>query len=115
MLSEWWMAAFPQVPYARSAPRPHEMLSLIGYDISEPKRLHRVAKVCEDFGVRVQYSIFECRLDEAQFERFWERLTSEIDPKQDRVVAYQIDAKSAKRTRTAGTMICSEKVVVYLV
>jgi CRISPR-associated protein Cas2 len=115
MLTEWWMDAFPEVPYERSAPGPKEMLSLIGYDICHPRRLHRVAKVCEDFGVRVQYSIFECHLDESRFERFWERLNQEIDPKEDRLVAYQIDAKSAKRTRTAGTMVCTEKVVVYLV
>ena len=91
------------------------MLSLVGYDICEPKRLQRVAKVCEDFGVRVQYSIFECRLDEARFETFWNRLVGEIDPKEDRLVAYQIDARSAQRTRTAGTMVCSDAVVVYLV
>lgn len=115
MLSEWWMDAFPQAPYARSAPGAHQMLSLVGYDISEPKRLNRVAKVCEDFGVRVQYSFFECHLDEKRFERFWERLLAEIDPAEDRLVAYQIDAKSARKTRTAGTMVCSERVVVYLV
>ncbi len=115
MLSEWWLDAFPKVPYARSAPGAHQMLSLVGYDICEPRRLQRVAKVCEDFGMRVQYSFFECHLDEKRFERFWERLLAEIDPEEDRLVAYQIDAKSARRTRTAGTMVCSEKVVVYLV
>lgn len=115
MLSQWWMDAFPEVPYARSAPAAPAMLCLIGYDICCPRRLHKVAKVCEDFGLRVQYSIFECHLDDRRFERFWERLQEEIDPEEDRLVAYQIDAKSAKRTRTAGTMVCTEKVVVYLV
>ncbi len=91
------------------------MLTLVGYDICEPRRLQRVARVCEDFGMRVQYSIFECHLDESKFERFWARLQAEIDPEEDRLVAYQIDAKSAKKTRTAGTMVCTEKVVVYLV
>lgn len=80
-----------------------------------PRRLQKVAKVCEDFGIRVQYSIFECHLDERRFERFWTLLNAEIDPEEDRIVAYQIDAKSARKTRTAGTMVCSEKVVVYLV
>jgi CRISPR-associated protein Cas2 len=115
MLSEWWMEAFPQAPYARSEPGAHLMLTLVGYDICNPRRLQRVARVCEDFGVRVQYSIFECHLDEQKFERFWDCLTNEIEPSEDRIVAYQIDAKSAKKTRTAGTMVCSERVVVYLV
>lgn len=115
MLSEWWIEAFPQVPYVRSQPGVSQMLTLIGYDICEPRRLQRVARVCEDFGIRVQYSIFECHLDEQKFERFWGRLLKEIDPAEDRLVAYQIDARSAKKTRTAGTMVCTEQVVVYLV
>jgi len=103
------------VPYARSQPRARHMLTLVGDDICEPRRLQRVARVCEDFGIRVQYSIFECHLDEQKFERFWGRLLEEIEPAEDRLVAYQIDARSAKKTRTAGTMVCSEQVVVYLV
>ena len=91
------------------------MLSLVGYDISDPKRLARVARVCEDFGVRVQYSIFECRLEEAEFIEFWLRLLAEINEDEDRLVAYKIDARCAKETKTAGTMVCSEKVLCYLV
>lgn len=91
------------------------MLTLVAYDISDPKRLSRVAKVCEDFGVRVQYSIFECRLDEDEFIDFWLKLLEEIDETEDRLVAYKIDARCAKETVTAGTMVCSEKVVCYLV
>ena len=91
------------------------MLTLVAYDISDPKRLSRVARVCEDFGVRVQYSVFECRLDEAEFTEFWLRLLSRIDEDEDRVVAYKIDARSAKETLTAGTMVCSEKALCYLV
>jgi len=91
------------------------MLTLIGYDISDPKRLARVARICEDFGVRVQYSVFECRLEEAEFTEFWLRLLAEIKEDQDRVVAYKIDARCAKETLTAGTMVCSEKVLCYLV
>jgi len=91
------------------------MLILLGYDISDPKRLARVARVCEDYGVRVQYSFFECRLEEAEFQDFWLNLLCEIDEGEDRLVAYKIDAKSAKQTLTAGIMTCSEKVVCYVV
>ena len=91
------------------------MLTLVAYDIANPKRLTRVAKVCEDFGVRVQYSIFECRLEEPDFQKFWRQLLQEIEDKEDRLVAYKIDANCAKETLTAGTMVCSEKVVCYLV
>ena len=36
---------------------------LVSYDICDPKRLRRVAKVLEGFGTRLQYSVFECPLD----------------------------------------------------
>ena len=91
------------------------MLSLVAYDISDPKRLHRVASVCEDYGVRVQYSVFECRLEEAEFDAFWLQLLEVIDEDEDRLVAYKIDARCAKETLTAVTMVCSEKAVCYLV
>ena len=91
------------------------MLTLVAYDITSPKRLAKVAKVCEDFGLRVQYSLFECHLEEREFQRFWKRLLKEINEDEDRVVAYKIDARSAKETMTAGTMVCSEKVVCYLI
>jgi CRISPR-associated protein Cas2 len=113
--NEWWYEAFPIVPYEKAPPGEKEMLTLIGYDIAEPKRLARVARVCEDFGVRVQYSVFECRLDETEFTEFWLRLLAEIKEDQDRIVAYKIDARCAKETMTAGTMVCSEKVLCYLV
>lgn len=111
----WWHEAFAPLPYQRSAPGEKKMLTLVGYDITEPKRLSRVARVCEDYGIRVQYSLFECRLEETEFEDFWLKLLEEIDEKEDRLVAYKIDAKSAKQTLTAGTMVCSEKVVCYVV
>jgi CRISPR-associated protein Cas2 len=111
----WWFDAFPLVPYEKAPPGEKQMLTLVAYDISEPKRLTKVAHVCEDYGVRVQYSVFECRLQEAEFTEFWLRLLEEIDEEEDRVVAYKIDARSAKETMTAGRMICSEKAVCYLV
>lgn len=114
-MSPWWYEAFAQVPYESSAPGAGEMLTLVAYDISDEKRLRRVAQLCEDYGVRVQYSVFECHLDEDEFTDFWLALLERVDEGEDRVVAYKIDARCAKETQTAGTMVCSEKVVCYLV
>lgn len=114
-MNDWWFQAFPSVPYQSSAPGQGQMLTVVAYDISSPKRLARAARVCEDYGVRVQYSIFECHLDEDEFADFWISLLDEIDEEEDRVVAYKIDARCARETLTAGTMVCSEKVVCYLV
>ncbi len=86
------------------------MLRLIVYDIAKPKRLRRVAKVCEDFGLRVQKSVFECWLEKERFDRFWDALLAEIDIQHDSLVAYTLDATAAKARRQAGNLtILSEK------
>jgi CRISPR-associated protein Cas2 len=111
----WWLDAFPQVPYQKSPPGEKEMLIVVAYDISDPKRLAKAAKICEDFGVRVQYSIFECHLDQDAFNDLWLKLLDVVDEEEDRLVAYKLDARCAKEIETAGTMVCSEKAVCYLV
>lgn len=112
----WFEQAFPILPYARGKqPGAKQMLILLGYDIANQKRLAKVAKVCEDYGLRVQYSLFECHLDDDTFDTFWLRLLDLIDEQQDRLVAYRIDARNARSTLTAGTMVCAEKAVCYLI
>lgn len=71
--------------------------------------LRRVAKVCEDFGLRVQKSVFECWLEKDRFDRLWEALLAEIDRKQDSLVAYTLDATAAKAHCQAGTSPFSPK------
>lgn len=112
----WFDEAFPRVPYARGQqPGGKEMLVLVGYDIAHPRRLQKVAKTCEDYGLRVQYSWFECFLTDDQFDMLWHKLLDLIDEEDDRLVAYLLDATSAKNTRTAGTMVCADQVVCYLI
>jgi CRISPR-associated protein Cas2 len=91
-----------------------QMLTLIAYDIADPKRLHRAAKVCEDWGLRVQYSVFECRLDANGFDRFWTELTKVIDPKLDRIVSYKICTKCAREVRSMGVQEHNERVIAYV-
>lgn len=114
-MDDWWQQAFPVLPYQKAPPGERQMLTLLAYDIADHKRLARVARICEDYGVRVQYSVFECRLEEDEFTDFWLKLLEVIDEDEDRLVAYKIDARCAKETLTAGTMVCSEKAVCYLV
>ena len=50
------------------------MMVIVSYDVAETdhgkKRLRKVAKVCQNFGQRVQCSVFECLLDPAQWAGF---------------------------------------------
>lgn len=69
------------------------MMVLVSYDVStvEPagrKRLRRVAKVCLDFGQRVQNSVFECLVDPAQWTVLRSRLLDEIEPEEDSLRFY---------------------------
>jgi CRISPR-associated protein Cas2 len=114
----WWECAFA-LHLSPSEAAGHrcghkQMLTLIAYDISEQKRLHKVAKLCEDFGMRIQYSVFECRLEADRFDAFWTDLTTLIDPTSDRLTAYKICASCSKDIRDAGTQFHSEKVVAYV-
>ena len=61
---------------------------LATYDVSTRdaagrRRLRRVARLCRDFGQRVQYSVFECQVDPAQWATLRARLMDEIDEKAD--------------------------------
>lgn len=71
------------------------MLILIAYDVSTEtaegrRRLRRVAKVCQDYGQRVQKSVFECRLDKTTYELLEKRLLDEIDLKEDNLRFYRL-------------------------
>jgi CRISPR-associated protein Cas2 len=116
--SGWWESAFTLIPSAsEQSGHPcgnRQMLAIVAYDIANPKRLAKVAKLCEDHGTRVQYSVFECRLDIDRFENFWLQLEELIDPKEDRLVAYRVCSSCAKTILTSGTMTPSTQPVAYV-
>lgn len=71
------------------------MLVIVAYDVSTEsaagrRRLRRVAKVCESIGQRVQKSVFECRVDLAQYEQLERRLLAEIDVEEDCLRIYRL-------------------------
>jgi len=71
------------------------MLFLIGYDVnttsaSGSKRLNKVAKVCCNYGQRVQNSLFECDLTEAQYVQFKHQLIDLIDLSTDSLRIYKL-------------------------
>lgn len=90
------------------------MLAILAYDIRDPKRLAKVAKTCEFYGLRVQYSIFELRVEEAELEELWKTLNKIIDPKMDRISCYKICTTCATKIRDAGVQEHHEKVVAYV-
>jgi CRISPR-associated protein Cas2 len=83
------------------------MFVLITYDVKTsdpggPKRLRRVAKACKDFGQRVQFSVFECILDPAQWTMLRKRLIGEIDPETDSLRFYFLGSNWKHRVEHIG-------------
>lgn len=113
----WWEEAFPRTRNASEIaghPRGNPaMLVVVAYDIANPKRLRLAAECCKDYGMRVQYSVFECHLEAAQFDALWARLTEIADPENDRIVAYPIHGGHRSRIQTFGRMVCADVVVSY--
>lgn len=71
------------------------MLVLITYDVSTvssggQRRLRRVSKVCQNYGQRVQNSVFECVVDATQFATLKIELSNIIDKEQDSLRFYQL-------------------------
>ena len=83
------------------------MLVLVCYDVSTMeaigrRRLRRVAKACTDYGQRVQFSVFECEVDPAQWVAFRQRLIDEINPEQDSLRFYFLGSNWRRRIEHIG-------------
>jgi CRISPR-associated protein Cas2 len=83
------------------------MYILITYDVATStnggtRRLRRVARICEDFGQRVQNSVFECKLDPAQLVDLRSRLENSIDPAHDSLRYYHLGRNWERRVDHVG-------------
>jgi CRISPR-associated protein Cas2 len=78
---------------------------LVAYDISDPKRLRKVARACEDFGLRRQFSVFICRLAAADVVRLKSRLYDVIGLDRDQVLMIPLCARCASAFEALGRPI----------
>ncbi len=68
---------------------------LVTYDVNTltkegRRRLRKVAKICQCFGQRVEFSVVECRVSDVQRERLRGRLLDVIEPREDSLRIYQL-------------------------
>lgn len=83
------------------------MVVLISYDVMTSdnkgkRRLRRVAKTCLDYGQRVQYSVFECNVDPAQWVVLRQALIDEIDKDKDSLRFYFLGSNWKHRVEHVG-------------
>jgi len=83
------------------------MMVLVSYDVMVTSpggqaRLRKVAKACTDYGQRVQYSVFECVVDPAQWVKLKNTLEKIIDEKTDSLRYYHLGANYQRRIEHIG-------------
>lgn len=83
------------------------MLVLVTYDVSVitadgRRRLRRIAKVCLDYGIRVQNSVFECEVDPAQYVKLKAELLDIYNPDEDSLRFYLLGKKGKEKVEHWG-------------
>lgn len=81
---------------------------LVTYDVTSGdstgfKRLGRVARICARYGQRVQYSVFECLVDPAQYEALKHELSRVIDSSRDSLRFYNLSKRWQNKIEHIGT------------
>ena len=80
---------------------------LVVYDVNTEsaagrRRLRRVAQVCQAYGQRVQKSVFECVINEAQYELLKRDLWKEVNEMADSLRIYRLREPHERFTWLAG-------------
>jgi CRISPR-associated protein Cas2 len=90
------------------------MLIVVSYDLPNDHRRTHLANALEDFGVRVQYSVFECLLEPDQVERLRARMAALIDPAEDSVRIYRLCQDCKARVEILGQGKVTEDPEIYV-
>ncbi|PKK39967.1 CRISPR-associated protein Cas2 [Clostridiaceae bacterium JG1575] len=86
------------------------MLILVSYDVSTMdlagrNRLQRVSKICLNYGVRVQNSVFECLVDSAKFEELRFKLVTILNHSEDSLRIYHLGDNWKRKVEHYGTKV----------
>lgn len=83
------------------------MMVLITYDVQTTspdgaKRLRSISKICQNYGQRVQNSVFECLVDPVQFKQLKTQLEDVMDRKTDSLRYYMLGANWKRKVEHVG-------------
>ena len=90
------------------------MFYIVSYDISDNRKRDKIAKTLLDFGTRVQYSVFECIMDDKLLEKMITKL-SRIVSEEDSVRIYALCAKCKGVVKILGRGKLTDDEKVYIV
>ncbi|WP_414527745.1 CRISPR-associated endonuclease Cas2 [Nodularia chucula] len=75
---------------------------IIVYDIPDDKKCKKISNLLEGYGQRVQYSVFECILNQRQYDELKKRLRKHINFSQDSLRFYPVTQHTFKQIETWG-------------
>jgi CRISPR-associated protein Cas2 len=78
------------------------MITLITYDITEPKRLNNLRHFLKEFGLRTQKSVFECDIDDIAIKRIRAYCKENLDIASDSVRIYKICSRCINQVMISG-------------
>ena len=78
------------------------MITLITYDITDPKRLNNTRRFLKEFGLRTQKSVFECDIDDLALKRIRAWCRDNLDLKTDSVRIYKICNRCINKVGISG-------------
>ncbi len=86
------------------------MLVVVSYDVNTEtpagrRRLRKIAKTCQDYGQRVQFSVFECEVSPARWVELKGRLLTILDPTTDSLRLYNLGADGQRRIEHVGAKL----------
>ncbi len=90
------------------------MFVIVSYDISDDKRRTRLHKLLRRYGDAVQYSVFECVIDQLQFDQLRQEVDKIIMVGKDSVRYYDICQACKQWTKTLGKAITTSIQTVYI-
>ena len=73
------------------------------YDIADGKRRNMIVKNLEDYGYRIQYSVFEMTVPESRLNLLKEKLLKIIEPEEDSLKIYELEEISWNKRQSYGT------------
>ena len=79
------------------------MITLITYDITEPKRLNKLRGFLKDFGLQTQKSVFECDIDDIALKKISAYCRDNLDISTDSVRIYKICNRCINKVKISGT------------
>lgn len=78
------------------------MKYVVTYDIMSDKIREKVADCLEDYGDRVQLSVFETDIDAGQYQKMVSRLEKLVDKKNDSVRIYPVCSSCLEKAKIIG-------------